>query len=237
MTTPQTEITTLLERLFPIWDKLSDQQRAQLVAATQPRSFAAGAHVHNGTEDCIGVLLVARGTLRVYSLSEEGREITLFRVGRGEACMLSAACVMPLVTFDVFIDAQTAVDVLVISASAFQSIVDANPYAEAFAYKQMTERFSEVMWVMQQVLFVSFDKRLATYLLTEAKAQGGPIIAATHDRIARDMGSAREVVSRMLKYFEREGLVRLDRGTITLLDEAQLRALATSAQTSSQSTS
>lgn len=121
------EVETLFARLFPVWDKLTEEQRAQLVGTTQPRSFTAGAHIHNGNDDCIGVLLVARGTLRVYSLSDEGREITLFRVGRGEACMLSAACVLPLVTFDVFIDAQTDVDVLVISASVFQSIVDANP--------------------------------------------------------------------------------------------------------------
>lgn len=225
MNTDSAAITHMLETLFPVWDKLTDAQQRRLAASTQPRSFPAGAHIHDGKNDCVGVVLVARGMLRVFSLSDEGREITLFRVGPGETCMLSASCMLPMITFDVFIDAQTDIDILVISAQQFQATMNENPSIEAFAYKQTAERFSEVMWAMQQVLFVSFDKRLATYLLTEARAQHGPIIAVTHERIARELGSAREVVSRMLKYFEREGLVKLDRGTVTIIDTARLGAL------------
>ena len=226
MESNQETMTSLLSRLCPVWNKLTDEEHARMASKARPRSYPAGAHIHSGKDDCVGVMLLARGTLRVFSLSDEGREITLFRVGPGEVCLLSASCVLPLITFDVFIDAQTDVDVIVVPAEAFQKTMENNPYMEAFAYRHMAERFSEVMWVMQQVLFVSFDKRLANYLISEAKEQHGPIIAATHDRIARDLGSAREVVSRMLKYFEREGLVKLDRGTITIVDMKRLRELA-----------
>lgn len=226
MTNQRSDIKLLLERLFPVWDKLDDTQRELLANAAKPKSYQAGERIHGGSNDCVGVLLIARGILRVYSLSEEGREITLFRVGEGESCMLSASCVLPLITFDVFIDAQTNVDILMVPSPDFQALSQQNPYVEAFAYRQVAQRFSEVMWVMQQVLFVSFDKRLAAYLITEASTQKSPRIKTTHDQIARDLGSAREVVSRMLKYFEREGLVKLDRGTVTIINEKGLGAIA-----------
>ena len=219
-------IESLLERLFPVWDKLTRDERALLRASARARTYPAGAAVHNGSSDCIGVILVARGVLRVFALSEEGREITLFRMGAGSTCTLSASCVLPSITFDVFIDAQTDCDLVLIDPRCYQTLMEGNPYVEAFTYRQTAERFSEVMWVMQQVLFVSFDRRLAGYLVTESTTQASLSIAITHERIARDLGSAREVVSRMLKYFEREGWVKLTRGTVTILDEQRLRALA-----------
>lgn len=220
------DIARMLEALFPAWSKMTDGERAQMAASTTPRHYAAGEHVHSGDIDCVGVVVVARGTLRVYFLSEEGREITLFRVQRGQTCLLSASCVLPLITFDVFIDAQIDADVLIVSTACFNGLMEANPNIEAFAYRQIAERFSEVMWVMQQVLFISFDKRLATYLMDESSYQNSLTLTITHDRIARDLGSAREVVSRMLKYFEREGLVKLDRGTVTIKDRQRLCGIA-----------
>jgi CRP/FNR family transcriptional regulator len=219
------EMERILEKLFPVWDDLDASDRSRLAAETKTRRFKAGSRVHRGSNDCIGALLVARGTLRVYFLSDEGREITLFHTPAGGICLLSASCVIPLITFEVFIDAQTDVDALLIPSPYLNALMEKNPRVDAFVYRQIAERFSDVMWVMQQVLFVSFDKRLATYLLKAAALHGGATIATTHDAIARDMGSAREVVSRMLKYFEREGWVRLERGSITLIDPKQLNEL------------
>lgn len=215
-----------LELILPIWDKLSLAEREYITRSTTLHHFTAGSPIHGGRDDCVGVLLVVRGQLRTYFLSEEGREITLFRPHFGSSCLLSASCVLPTITFDVFVDAQTDVDLLIIAPNCFNKIMQQNPSVEAFAYRQVAERFSEVMWVMQQVLFVSFDKRLATYLLAEAATQHGLRIVTTHDTVARDLGSAREVVSRMLKYFEREGWVKLSRGTITLTNPPQLKILA-----------
>ena len=226
MDVAEKDLRRVLELVLPVWDKLSPVEHEHLIRSTTPHHFAAGSHIHGGGDDCIGVLLVARGQLRTYFLSNEGRESTLFRPHYGSSCLLSASCVLPSITFDVFIDAQTDVDLLIIAPACFNKLMQENPFVEAFAYRQIAERFSEVMWVMQQVLFVSFDKRLAAYLVNEAATQHRPLIAITHDTIARDLGSAREVVSRMLKYFEREGWVALGRGTITLTDPQQLKALA-----------
>ena len=211
--------------LFPAWKHLSEDERQLMVSKTARRSFSAGEHVHSGGNDCIGVIFVEQGTLRVYALSDEGREVTLFRTEAGEPCVLSASCALKLITFDVFVDAETDIEMLVVDSPTYAALMDENPYVEAFTYRQTAERFSDVMWVMQQVMFMSFDRRLATFLIDEHVRAGSDCIAMTHDQIARHMGSAREVVSRMLKYFEREGYVKLGRGTTTLVDLPALRSL------------
>lgn len=158
-------------------------------------------------------------------LSEEGKEITLYRLGAGDVCILSASCVLKNITFDVFIDAEQESEVILINSSVFQKICHENIYAENFSLKQTVDRFSDVMWAIEQILFMSFDKRLAIFLLDEMSKTGDNSIQLTHDQIAKYMGSAREVVSRMLKYFEKEGLVDLYRGGLKILDKDGLREI------------
>lgn len=158
-------------------------------------------------------------------ISEQGREVTLFHVGPGECCVLAASCILPMITFDIALDAAEDSDLLVIDSQTFGALAQDNIHAEAFTYRQATERFSDCMWVMQQVLYMGLDARLAIWLLDEAARGGSPRIAATQDEIARHLGSAREAVSRMLKYFAREGLVRLSRGAVEIVDARRLRQL------------
>lgn len=158
-------------------------------------------------------------------LSDEGKEITLFRIEKGEVCILSSSCVLNTISFDVHLCAETNCEIIHISAQAFQKIVSSNIYAECFTYKLATERFSLVMWTMEQVLFTSFDKRLAGFLLDESIATKSDVISHTHEEIAHYLGSAREVVSRMLKYFAKEGYVELKRGTVIIKDKQNLRNL------------
>lgn len=216
----------LLGTHFPLWDELSALQKETLSATSTVRAFPRGTHVHSGSNDCIGVLFVVKGTLRASLLAESGREITLFRVNEGESCVLSASCVLPLITFDIFIDAETDAELLVVSPTVFSSLMQANASVEAYAYRQTAERFSDVMWVFNQVLFVSFDRRLAAYLLEEAGLDNPRTLERTHESMAKHLGSAREVVSRMLNYFQQEGLVALSRGSVTLLDDERLSRLA-----------
>ena len=131
-----------------------------------------------------------------------------------------------MITFDIALDAATDIEALVIDPRYFSQLAQECTAVEAFLYRQTAQRFSDCMWVMQQVLFASFDARLATFLLDELARSGSPRVSMTHDEIARHLGSAREVVSRMLKYFEREGLVRLSRGTVEIVDRRALLALA-----------
>jgi CRP/FNR family transcriptional regulator len=150
--------------------------------------------------------MVKTGSIRIYMTSEDGREITLYRLYEGDTCLLSASCALSQITFDVSIDAVTDCEIMQIDAATFSRVFEENIYVENFAYKIITERFSDVMWAMQQILFMSFDKRLAIFLIDESSKTGSDEIKMTHEQISRLMGSAREVVSRMLKYFSSEGM-------------------------------
>jgi CRP/FNR family transcriptional regulator len=168
---------------------------------------------------------VKTGSLRLYILSEDGKEITLYRIFPGEMCMLSASCVLETVTFDVFVDSEENSDCVVIGGCAFEDLARRMPEAKIFALESALASFSDIMWVMQQILFMSMDKRLAIFLLDEVSKSGEDTVKLTHEQIAKYMGSAREVVSRMLKYFSSEGLVEVSRGGIKLLDKKRIREL------------
>lgn len=213
-------------QIFPFWDKITDEQRDMLLRNTKTIRFAKGENIHNGNSSCLGVLLIKKGRIRAYILSEDGREVTLYRLGEGEVCVLSSAsCVLSQITFDVFIDAEEDTEAEVISPSAFSKTAESNIYVENFALKIAMERFSDVMWAMQQILFMGLDKRLAVFLVDETVKQKSPSVRMTHEQIARNIGSAREAVTRMLKGFAEEGMVALSRGEIRVTDKDKLRAL------------
>lgn len=215
----------ILKKSLAFWDQLTEEQRDLLIESSNICHYERGSTLHCANDNCLGVLHIKKGTLRVYLLSEEGREVTLYRLDEGDICILSASCILDAITFDVYIDAETECEVIQTCPKAFSKINSENIYAENFAHKLVTERFSEVMWAMQQILFTSFDKRLATFLLDESLKQNSDTLHMTHEQVAKYMGSAREVVSRMLKYFSTEGLVTLSRGDITLVDKKKLREL------------
>lgn len=214
-----------LSRQLAFWPRLSQAQRDFLISNARTADYSRGTPLHCGENDCIGVLLVKTGTIRVYITSQEGREVTLYRLEPGDICILSASCVLQAIDFDVSVDAETDCQVIQLNSSAFLHLSTENVYVELFSYKLATERFSDVMWVMQQILFTSFDKRLASFLLEESAKSGSVEIHMTHEQIAGHLGSAREVVSRMLKYFSTEGMVHLFRGGITILDKKKLSAI------------
>lgn len=219
------ELQEVLEREFPFWEKLSEKEKEQLKTGAVRKKYAKGSMVHSGNEKCLGLILVEQGRLRVYIESEEGRDITLYRLEEGDICTLSASCFMSEITFEVMIEAEDDSDIVLLNPGVFKQIASENIYVENYMYKQTTARFSDVMWAMQQILFLSFDKRLALFLLDEVAKSGEDTLVMTHEQIAKYVGSAREVVSRMLKYFEEEGYVRLSRGKIQVLDEDALESL------------
>lgn len=221
----QQEDIKLLKETLTFWNQLTDIQQKMLIENAVSSSYPKGKILHSADYECIGTLIVKSGSLRVYILSEDGREITLYRINDGEICVLSASCVLQSITFDVYIDVVSDCELIQLCSKAFSAIIEGNIYAEAFTYKLTTERFSDVMWAMQQILFMSFDKRLAIFLLDEAASLHSDEIRLTHEQIARLMGSAREVVTRMLKYFSSEGYVELSRGTVRITDKNRLKAL------------
>ena len=218
-------LTELFKETFPFYDLLTEGEAKSLLSASQTVRFEKGKNIHDGNE-CTGIILIKSGVLRVYLLSEEGKEITLYRLFAGDICILSASCVLGGITFDVSIDAEEESECVIVGSCAFEDIARRLPEAKIFALECALSRFSEVVWTMEQMLFMSMDKRLAIFLLDEAAKCGSDTLHLTHDQIAKYMGSAREVVSRMLKYFVTEGLVSHSRSEgIKILNKKALRAL------------
>ena len=214
-----------LSEFFPIWDKLTKQQQQRLTDSALPMQVKAGTVIHRGQEDCLGLLLIRSGQLRVYTLSEEGREVTLYRLFELDTCLFSASCVMPDVQFQVVIEAEKDTSLWVIPSCLFKNLMEESAPAANYTYSLISSRFSEVMWLMEQVMWKSFDKRLAAFLLTESQLENTTLLKITHEKIAAHMGTAREVVTRMLRYFQGEGLVQLTRGTVELTDIKALKEL------------
>ncbi len=220
----QTDFASLYEEVFPFWEEISDTDKSYICQNSYTFTYPMGKNVHDGGE-CSGVILVRSGSLRVYMMSENGKDITLYRLHKGDMCMLSASCVLEAITFDVFIDADEDSECCVIGGPAFAAVSQRNPCIKIFALETAVSRFSDVMWVMQQILFMSMDKRLAIFLSDESARTNSDVISLTHEQIARYIGSAREVVSRMLKYFANEGIVEVSRKGIKILDRKLLRKL------------
>ena len=214
-----------IQHTLTFWDKLSPADQSLVTENITTLQYAKGTHIHHSGLDCMGILMIKSGELRVYLLSEDGRDVTLYRLYPGESCILSASCVLKNITFDVHIDAEQDSQLLLLNAKLFQELYNRNIYVENFASKLTIQRFSDMMWAMQQILFMSFDKRLALFLLNESDKTKSDIIRLSHEQIAKYISSAREVVSRMLKYFSTEGIVKLSRGEVTLIDKAKLKHL------------
>ena len=212
-------------KIFPFWKDLDSTDQALLCQNTSVQTYPQGNLIHNGNH-CTGAIVVHSGCLRVYLQPEQGREITLYRLFPGDICMLSASCVLNSITFDVFVDAEENSECIVIGGCAYAALAERCNAAKIFALETALARFSDVMWVMQQILFMSMDKRLAIFLLDEMAKTGSDTVRLTHEQIAKYMGSAREVVTRMLKYFSTEGIVELSRGGIKILDQKRLRTLS-----------
>lgn len=220
-------IRETLSNTLGFWEYLTETEKLKLEENSYPVTYKKGETIHGGDHDCVGILLVRSGGLRTYMLSEDGREVTLYRLSAGDVCVLSSSCVLSNITFDVHIDADFDSELVIINSDVYSEIASMNIYVENFTNKEAVARFSDVMWAMQQILFMSFDKRLASFLIDEISRTGSVEIMLTHDAIAKYVGSAREVVSRMLKYFASEGIVELQRGGLKVLDKQRLRKLVT----------
>ena len=214
-----------LAKFFPIWDKLTPAQQERIRATSILHSVKGGTMLHSGGPDCLGLLLVKSGQLRAYMLSDEGREVTISRFFEMDMCLFSASCVMSNMLFDVFIEAEKDSEVWVIPACLYQNLMEESLPLSNHSHNLITSHLSDVMWLMEQIMWKSFDKRLAKFLLEESALEGTNSLKITHEKIANHLGTAREVVTRMLRYFQSEGMVRLTRGTVDITDEKKLRKL------------
>ena len=208
---------------IPFWGKLTGEQQLRIADVIQFHQFKKGSYIHDSSADCLGLVIVRSGQLRAYILSDDGREITIGRLTQYDVSLLSASCVMPDMQFNVMIEAEKDSEFWSIPACLFKNLVDESLAVSNYSRNLLSSNFSELMWLMEQIMWKSFDRRLAAFLLEEAALEESDILHITHEKIANHMGTAREVVTRMLRYFQSEGMVRLIRGAIEITDQKKLR--------------
>lgn len=211
---------------FPVWDKLTSEQQNTLSRSALRRSVKAGSLIYGGEKECLGLLLVSSGRLRAYIFSEDGREITLYRLVERDICLFSASCMINSIQFAISIEAEKDTEFWLIPPDMYKKVMEDSAPLSNYTNQVMADRFSEVMWLIEQIMWKSVDRRLAGFLLEESTLEESRMLMITHEKIANHMGTAREVVTRMLKYFQNEGLVALSRGKIEILDEKRLTEYA-----------
>ena len=213
------------ESYFPIWNKLDEAHRERLRASVSFKKIEKGTVLHNASMDCTALFLVKSGQLRAYMLSEEGREITLYRLFDRDLCLFSASCLMRSIQFEITIETEKDTELWVIPVRVYRKIMEESAPLANYTNEIMATRFTDVMWLIEQVMWKSLDKRLASFLIEESAIEGSKILKITHEGIANHIGSHREVITRMLKYFQTEGMVALTRGTVEIIDVDKLEAL------------
>lgn len=220
------QMVDFLKNTLIYWDDISEDEQNEILENAVSVKYKAGESVHSAMDDCVGMLLVKSGQMRTYILSDRGKEFTLFRLEPGGICVLSASCLLKSIKFDVFIDAEEDCELVLINAMTLSRLHAKNPVIENFALKIIADKFSAVVKTMEKMLFISFDRRLAQFLIWESEKRNSTHIPLTHEQIARYISSAREVVSRTLKKFEKCGAVKLHRGGVEITDISKLKEIS-----------
>ncbi|MGI5173078.1 Crp/Fnr family transcriptional regulator [Treponema sp. OMZ 840] len=207
------------EDFFPPWKELADEHRQQLKEAAVLIGVPKKRILHNGNADCIGVLLIFEGQLRAYMTSAEGKEVSLFRLFKRDMCLLSASCMLADIQFEITVEAEKDTVLWLIPAEIYRSVMKMSVGLANYTNSLMASHFTEVMWLMEQIIFKSMDERLAAFLLNESDLENTDNLHITHEQIARHLGSAREVITRLLQYLQNEGAVELNRGCIRITNK------------------
>lgn len=219
-----TEHVKYLETL-PFFNHLSDDEKQSLISFSTLQKYPKGTLIHTPDDTCLGLVIVIEGNVRVFMVSEEGKEITLYHIHQDEIDVLSASCVVNQITFDTELIAKEDSVLLVVPVTILSPLKDSNIYVRSFIYETLAEHFSDAVWAFQQILFLKMDQRIATYLLDASNETGSLSIHTTHEEIAEEINSAREVVARIMKHFQEDGYIEMKRGVITIIDKKKLMKL------------
>ena len=215
-----------LKSIFKFYENLTNSERDLINSNTVKANYEKGKIIANSENECNGIVILKSGQLRVYLISDEGKEITLYRLLSSDVCIMTASCVLKNITFSVTLEVEKESVLFFIPANVWSSLSNSKSLVKEYSLELISSRFSEVMWVMEQVVFMGMGKRLSAFLLDQSALEQSSSITITHDIIARNLGTAREVISRLLKYFENEGLIELSRGTVKLMDIKKLRHMS-----------
>lgn len=218
--------TSCFEQL-PFWNDLSPSERALVHGKAKIKTYKKALPVRRNDRPCLGMILILSGKLRVYIISPEGREITLFYLNKGDCCVFTAFCALQHIVFESSVVAESDVRLLNIGPKTFALLEESNINVRCFSYELATIRFSTALWVMQEIIFTRFDKRLARLLLEMHRQGGSTELRIRQEDLACLVNAARESVARMLRHFVNDGLIVSKRGCIVLTDLDKLHAIAT----------
>lgn len=214
-----------LSELLPFWDKLTNHEKQKCQQAVTYHEFKKGEIISGTGKNCTGIFIVLKGQMRAFITSVSGREITLYRLLERDICLFSASCLLKDLNTTINITTMQETSAILIPVNLYKTLSQTSLAVSDFTSRLMAQSLQDILWIMEQVLFTSLDKRLAAFLLEQAAIDGTNLITITHDEISRHLGSAREVITRMLKYFQGEGYVALSRGGIEILNEKALSEL------------
>ncbi len=205
---------------FPELGELEDEHRRDLLASTQFNRLRGGDIAYRQGQSCHNYVMCIEGQTRVFKTSESGREILLYQVGPGETCVLTTSCLIAGNPFPAESTAETDVLLAALPASAFNRLMTTSPRFRHYVLSNYGDLLSSLITLVDEVAFASLDLRLARRLIAEADTQG--VVAKTHQQLALDLGSVREVISRYLAEWERMGWVHASRGSIEVRNRAAL---------------
>lgn len=209
---------------FPGLSQLGADLRAQLSKKSRIANFPKGAVIFGPGKAAENLLLLLKGTVRVQQVSENGREIVLYRVHAGESCVLTTACLLAYENYSAEGIVETDIQVAAIPRLVFDELISQSEAFRSFVFSAYSKRMTDLFFVIEEIAFQRVDVRLAQKLLELQEPVG--CVKSTHQKLATELGSAREVISRQLQEFQRRGWIAQSRGTITLLQAESIQKLA-----------
>ena len=212
----------MIKEFFPFINDLSEETQNDLKKYGKISKVNAGKILLSSSDSCDFVPLVIRGVLRVFQVGENGREVTLYRAYSGDTCLLNLVCAQEEIFLSTQVIADDDCEIFIIPKSIFYTKISDTIFWKNFLIETLYKRLSETMIVLEQIAFIRMDKRLAQTLLNLSNQQNG-VISITHEQLAIELGTAREVVSRLLGELQRMNIVRLKRGKIEVVDVVQLK--------------
>jgi len=211
------EVENRLKTLFPFLLELPEKTYRTIINSGRYETAHIGETLMEEGRVCLGIALVMSGSIRIYKISETGREVTLYRIRPGETCVLAASCMLGGMTFPIIAEAEQETELFMIPKQTFETEFARSSVMQRFIFRQNAEKLVDIISVLDDIAFERIDKRLIRYLLAN-----GDTLKTTHEKIAMELGTAREVVSRLLKDFENQGLVGLRRGSVKIKKRRQL---------------
>jgi CRP/FNR family transcriptional regulator, anaerobic regulatory protein len=213
-----------LDRLFPVLQKLTDSERQRIFDAGQVVTLPAQQMLMTQNQQCHFIPLVLKGTVRVFKLSNSGREMTLYRIGPGETCLISIACQINGEDYPALAQIEEKTQLCILPSHIYKDILDNSLAWKDYVCTSMYGHLTDIMQTLEAVAFERIDRRLGLWLLEKTGEKPGAV-QCTHEAIAVELGTAREVISRLLGELKNKGLVHLGRGRIQVLDTVKLRQL------------